>query len=66
MHSQTSPSHLTELHSVNAAHFHKAWTAQLIRAHPFDTHLLGDFPGGPIARTSLSMQGGRFDPWSGN
>ena len=24
-----------------------------------------DFPGGPVVKTALSMQGHRFDPWSG-
>ena len=26
----------------------------------------GDFPGGPVAKTALPMQGPRFHPWSGN
>ena len=28
--------------------------------------IFGDFPGGPVAKTTLPMQGPGFNPWLGN
>ena len=32
----------------------------------YEKEMPADFPGGPVAKTELPMQGPRFDPWTGN
>ena len=34
--------------------------------HDLKTYITRDFPGGPVVKTALPVQGAQFYPWSGN